>query len=174
MRRFSVSLLAISFFIVTLCSCKVAPPTKPVCYFSANAQFKMGDTEFCAVVTSAQGQNIVIEVTSPDTLKGLTYTYANDTLYIEYDGLKCTTNSDYLASNSPFQVVIDTLLSLSYSEPEFLQSDGDNSYYTGMSQSGEFTLCADSATGFIKSLEPSYTDCQISFKEINTQENPPE
>ncbi len=172
MRRFSVSLLAISFFVVTLCSCKVYSPAKPVCYFTANAQIKTGDISFDAVVTSAQGKNIVVEVTSPDTLKGLTYTYTNDTLYIEYDGLKCTTNSDYLLSHSPVQVVIDTLLSLSYAEPEFVQTDGDSSYYTGVSQSGKFTLCTESSTGFIESLEPSYTDCEISFEEITGTTKP--
>lgn len=167
MRRFSVSLLAISFFILSFCSCTAQEPIKPVCYFTAQAQFNTEDIEFSAIVTSARGQNIVIEVTSPDTLKGLTYTYTNDTLYIEYEGLKCTTNSDYLPPDSPFQVVIDTLISLSYSEPKYLKTDGDCNYYTGMTQSGEVTVCTDSTTGFIQSVKPSYTDYQITFAEIN-------
>lgn len=172
MRRFSVSLLAISFFIMSLCSCTADMPLKPVCYFTAEAQFVTDNTEFSAVVTSAQGQNIVIEVTSPDTLKGLTYTYTTDTLYIEYDGLKCTTNSDYLPADSPFQVIIDTLLSLSYSEPEYMKTDGNSSCYKGVSSSGEFTVYTESTTGFIQSVKPSYTDCQISFTEIIDTTNP--
>ena len=172
MRRISVSLLAISFFIATLCSCETVIPVKPVCYFTADAQIKSGDITYDAVVTSAQGQNIVIELTSPDTLKGVTYTHANDTMYIEYDGLKCTTNADYLPSCSPVQIVIDTLLSLCYTEPEFVQTDGDLNTYTAVSQNGKFTLYTDSSTGFIKGIKPSYTDCEISFEEITDTTKP--
>ncbi len=173
MSKFSASLLAISFFIVILSGCGKQSQTKPVSNFTANAQIQTKDTEYSAVVTSSTGQNILIEVTSPDTLCGVTYQYTSSTLYIEYDGLKCTTNSDYLPSYSPFEVIIDTLLSLSYTQLNLKQTDGDVVIYTGSSDNGDFTLYVDQNTGFINAIEPSYTDCEISFTEINTQQNPP-
>lgn len=169
MRKFSASLLAISFFIISLCSCSNVSTPDVVAYFTANAKIESNENVVHFTVKSSEDKSISVCFTSEKEVEGLCYHYTNSTLYIEYKGLKCITNSDYMPYFTPVDVVFDTLSSISSLGYEFKKSENEYDVYTGLSKSGGYTFYTDKKTGAILEIIPSYTDCKISFSDINTK-----
>lgn len=167
MRRFILSLLAIPFFITILCGCQVQQKTELQVHFTATAQITTPDITYTVTVCSSD-TDITVRLLSPDTVSGLTYQRTNSTLYIDYDGLKCITQSDYLSADNPIAVLIETFFAISQSPVEYIETVDEFDIYTGTTDYGDFTLYVNTDTGYIERLVPSYADCEISFTEIKT------
>lgn len=165
MRKFSWSLLAIPFFVAILCGCQSQHIAEPKIHFTATAQITTPDISYTAKVKSSNA-DITVEMLSPDTVSGLTYQLANSTLYIDYDGLKCITQSDYLSADNPIAVVIDTLVALSQSSAQYKETTDEADIYIITTDYGEVTLYINADTGYIERVVSSYTDREISFTEI--------
>ncbi len=170
MFKFSASLLAISFFIAVLSSCGVATTPDVVSSFTANAKIESNDNVVHFDITCAKDKSITVRFVSPKEVEGLCYHYTNSTLYIEYKGLRCTTNSDYMPYYTPVDVVFDTLYSIASFSYELKESKPEYDVYSGVAESGKYTFYTDKKTGEILEISPSYTDCKISFSDISANE----
>ena len=164
MRKFSVSLLAISFFIVTLCGCQsTAEPVKPNVSFKATACVKSKDIETQVQVVCASPDDISITLMSPPSLNGLSYHKVNSTLYIEYSDLKCTTTDDYLTSFNPFEVIFDAVECAPLAKYKGNIEDDKSLLYVGETPYGSIEMYVEKENGNIKSIKPSYTNCKIEL-----------
>ncbi|MBR2715563.1 MAG: hypothetical protein IKB73_05095 [Ruminococcus sp.] len=166
MKKFSASLLAISFFMLILCGCDISKKVQPVKEFSAKVHITCADTESDANVVLSQGNNLLIEITSPESLRGLTYQYANSTLYIEYEKLKCNSNSDYLQKDNPFDAIKTALFTMKTTPVECRKTENDIDVYVLNTERGKSHVYVDSKTGYIRRIKPNYTACEIEFSDI--------
>ncbi len=163
MRRISVSLLAISFFIFILFGCNIAQRKAPVTLFEADAVLHSENMTLEGKVVSATGGNITLSVLSPKDVRGLMYSLSNSNLHISYGDLKCTTNTDYLPAFSPIDVLFSTLSSVQSNSFEYKATKEYTDIYKATCSRGSFLMYVDSVTGRITRIEPSYTDCYITF-----------
>lgn len=164
MRKFSASLLAISFFMLIFCGCeKVAEPVTPNTTFIALSEMVTDGITMTAEITACGSDDVNITLCSPETLKGLSYHKVNSTLYIEYNGLKCTTADDYLTSYNPFEVVFDVLSSLESAQLKASGKEGELYIYTGKCSYGEYLIYIDEKSSDIQKIVPTFTDCEITF-----------
>ena len=164
MKKITLSLLAISFFMFMFCSCNLSEPAVPTCVFSSIASVKTADSEYKVEVNSSVDGCIKITVINPEPLTGLTYTYAKDTLYIEYLKLRCNAPVDYLKRGA-FADVIYRALSYEKEKPlRIKESDTDTTTYIVENNSSEILLFCDTKTGVIKRIEDSVSDISIVFE----------
>lgn len=167
MRKFSVSLLAISFFIMSLCGCQTKSSVEPIVQFSADVKIVTDDMQMQATLCTDESV-VTVTVISPETLNGLTYRRAKSTLYIEQNGLKCTTVTDYLQSFNPFDVLIDCMLSLKSSELQYVTQEEEYVVYKGIAENGGYSIYVDSHSGYIHKLQPQYTACSFEFSSFDS------
>ncbi len=167
MRRLSVSLLAISFFIITLCSCKSIEPVSPVIQFKGNAVINVGDSKAYATVSVIDSENMAMCIRlSEDT--GVLYQLSDFEMTIAYDDLVCRASGDYLPSYTSVSVFFDTIRSLYSSEPVLIGSTDSQFVYKGESTAGQYLLTVDKQTGHILSIRPQYADVELHFDNIVT------
>ncbi len=167
MKKIALSLLAISFFMFIFCSCELSEPAIPACVFSADATVKTADSEYEIEVNSSVDGCIKITVIKPEPTAGLTYTYAKDTLYIEYLKLRCNAPVDYLRKNA-FADVIYRALSFEKEKPlRIKESDKDTTVYIVESGVSEIQLFCDTKTGVINRIENSASNISIVFENPN-------
>lgn len=163
MKKFSVSLLAISFFILTLFGCNTnTEPLKLVTAFEATAVISTSDITMKVQIISVSADDVSIVVQAPENLKGLEYHKVNSTLYIDYDGLKCTTASDYLTFFNPFEVIFDAVECITLARPDSTKSGNETLVFTSETLNGEVVFYTDKEGNIIKIL-PQYTDCEIDL-----------
>lgn len=168
MRKFSVSLLVISFFMLAFCGCST-PKKEPVIYFSANAQIHTQDISMTAKVSSTYGNNVNVTLLTPKPICGVSYVLKNSTLCISYNSLKCNAPDDYLDSSNPICVILDTLCSLGKSQLYYQKTENETDIYSGKSNNGKFTLYVDSKSGYITRIKPQYLDVYIDFTDVKEQ-----
>ncbi|MBE6825102.1 MAG: hypothetical protein E7513_07140 [Ruminococcaceae bacterium] len=168
MRKISVSLLAISFFVFSLFGCDIGQRKAPVVFFESDAVLHSENLTIESKVISAQGKNITLSILSPKDVKGLTYSLSNSNLHINFGNLKCTTSTDYLPSFSAVDVLFDTLSAMQSSSFDYKATKEYTDIYKGTCEGGSFLMYVDSVTGNITRIEPSYTDCYITFNNIDT------
>ncbi len=172
MKKITLSLLAISFFMFIFCSCNLSEPVMPACVFSGNANVKTADSEYKVEVNSSIDGCIKITVLKPEPTTGLTYTYAKDTLYIEYLKLRCNAPVDYL-KRSAFADVIYRALSFEKDKPlRIKESDTDTTVYIVEGDLSQILLFCDTKTGVIKRIEDSVSEISIIFDNPHKQEKP--
>ncbi len=166
MKKLIVSLLAISFFMLIFCGCEKESGVTPATLFKADAVIKTDDITINATVEAISNENVRVIVNSPKELNNLSYERVNSSLYIEYNSLKCTADSDYLPSFDPFDVLIDTLVSMNCTQIEFERTDGDCDVYTGMTDAGKYCAYFDIKSGALAKIEPSFADAEITFSNV--------
>ena len=166
MRKFMISLLAISFFVVTLFGCRQDKNTDVCTLFSCDAVIVAENREIKTKLSSTYGHNITLSFESPDSIKGLTYRVLNSNVHISYDSLECTVNTDYLPQFSYADVVIETLLCMQKNKPEFLKEGDDYNQYKVKNKHGDVLVFADKKTGLIAIIVPMYTDCKIMLSNV--------
>lgn len=166
MRKFMISLLAISFFIVTLCGCR-QDNVKSVCtYFCADAVICADDKQIDVKLSSTIGQNVTLSLLTGDATKGMSYRVANSTMYIEYGELSCVTKVDYLPDFCYADVVLDTLLSIQKTAPLFNKEHEMFNEYKVKTDNGDVLVFADKKSGYITKIKPLYTDCEIKLRNV--------
>lgn len=165
MRKITLSLLAISFFMLTFCSCALTQPSPPVTEFEACAKVQTGDESYDVVISSTPDSCINIKVRKPEVLNSLRYTYTKDTLYIEYQKLRCNATSDYLRKEAFFDVIYRALKFDKTKPLEIKESDSKHTKYKVKSEYGDIELLCDTKSGEIKEITPSYAHVKIEFQE---------
>ncbi len=163
MKKLWASLLAISFFILIFCGCSVFEPIPPVTEFASDVSFKLPDITLSMSVDSISGDNVTIEVYSPKSVKGLTIQRANSSLYIEYNGLKCISDADYLADFNPFSVFIDVVISMKNTELSYINNEGDFSVFEGRTETFEFKVFSDKNSGKINRIVIDEKNLEVNF-----------
>ena len=163
MKKLCLSLLAISFFMALLCGCIKENAVKPNTNFTSQCKVEVNDMTLTLNVISSSSENVSVEVISPDNMNGLKYERVNSTLYIEYNGLKCTTTDDYLAPFNPFDVLIDTLISAKTTELSYMCEADECNVYKGRGENGEYTFFVDKSSGDIKKIKSLYADYEFVF-----------
>ncbi len=166
MKKLIVSLLAISFFMLAFCGCESDIRATPITLFTADAVIKTEDVEIESVVEVRSIDNIRATLSSPKEISGLTYERVNSSLYIEYNDLKCITEKDYLSSDNPFDILIDTLVSMNTTALVFEYTQDEFDVYSGMTPTGEYKAYFDSKSGYLFKIEPTFTDVKIIFSNI--------
>ena len=172
MKKITLSLLAISFFMFIFCSCDVVKPAVPDCVFTSNATVKTQDSEYDIEVNSGVDGCIKIKVLKPTPVSGLTYTYAKDTLYIEYLKLRCNAPVDYLRRGA-FADVIYRALSFEKEQPlRTKTSDRETTTYIVESGDSQILLSCDTKTGVIQKIEDTTTNVIVEFSAVEKEEKP--
>ncbi len=164
MRKFSLSLLAIPFFVLIFTGCSAEYHAQPQICFEAQAVLHNSDNSFKAKITSSEGENITVSVLTPKSTKGLTYTLSNSTLYINFSGLKCITTSDYLPSFSALDVLFQSLSLMHKNELVYSRSNDEFDIYTLKSGGKEFSVYVQPKSGLIHEIRPMYNDTYITFE----------
>lgn len=163
MKKLWASLLAISFFILTFCGCSLSKPTPPVTEFVSDVSLELPDAALSMSMNSAAGDNVILEVISPESLKGLTFQRANSSLYIEYNGLKCIADADYLADFNPFSVLIDVVISMKNTELSYISNEGDFAVFEGKTETFEYKVFSDKKSGKINMIIIDEKDYKVNF-----------
>ena len=169
MRKILLSLLAISFFILTLSGCAQEMKTQPVLYFSADAVFKTDDITMKSKVESFNTEDVTVTMLSPDNVNGISYQRVKSTLYITYNELRCIATNDYLPRFSPVSVVFDSLLSMQDGTCTFSCFEGDFAVYKNQTGTLKQTVYVDKKSGYIYRISAPYANCEITFSNINQQ-----
>ncbi len=112
MRKLTRSLLAISFFIFALCGCESDTSVDIQNSFCADAQVVQNDLAFNCVVERQSATDLSVKIKSDDNTDGLKYRYVNDTLYIEYEGMRCIAGADYLKSDCAVSLLYSVMCEL--------------------------------------------------------------
>lgn len=142
--------------IISISSCTERAPKIPelVTGFSGNADVELGETKLkCSVSHTEKGVSS-ITVSSPESLKGLSFKNLGGTYAISYNELICETENSFLPDSCFAQAITNVLDKASEENGAVYQkSEEDNAIFTGKSKSGAFTIYADSKTGIITKIE---------------------
>lgn len=166
MRRLPVSLLAISFFIITLTACKSTDNVSPVTYFGADAVIISKDTTVNAKVSVNQGKNVSVLMYITDKDNPVSYQFMDGKLTISYNGLECSADSSFLPQFNPVSVIYDTFCTLDICELEYKKTTDDAVIFDGKYDNKSFTIYVEKGTGYVKKILPHYVDVQICFDNI--------
>lgn len=167
MRKLTLSLLAISFFIFTLCGCENVNSFSVMDTFCVNAQVKQNDLTFNCVVERQSNTDLSVKITEDDNTNGLTYHYVNDTLYIEFEGLKCITNTDYLKGNCAVSIIYNVMSELENLQNYKCEKVEDTYIYTLKNDNVSALVSLDENSGQIVGIKVINTDCEIKFSNQN-------
>lgn len=158
MKRIFVFL--ISAVMVLLTACAPVAPAQPVLDFTATVSVDGTEAfddvfDLQAEISSTMQGAVVIKVTTPDELWGLTYKWS-DGFELIYEGLHAKTQKGYLPKESFAQAVYNVLCALSREEECDSFSEGV-AVFTGECASGMYRVTTDTK-GYIQN---------ISVKELN-------
>lgn len=144
--------------VIFLCACS---------NFSSNIAKKQPNLNFSSSITitsesqviegriNRDNNNTTVEVTSPETMKGISFSRTEDDKYlINYNNLSFETTGSIIPSESVIYTVIDVLDISSDSENIKVISDENNvTVYLGKCNSGEFKLSINSDNGIVQKIE---------------------
>lgn len=169
MRRIIFTAVAAVILIFSIASCTSKAPKIPdlVTGFSGNVDVEMGETKIkCSISHTEKGISSVT-VSSPEGLKGLSFKNLGGTYAISYNELICETKTSFLPDSSFAQAITNVLDKASEENGAVYQkTEEENAVFTGTSVSGEFTIYADSETGFIEKLEIPEVNIVAKFDNI--------
>ena len=165
MRKLTRSLLAISFFIFALCGCESSPSFNIQTDFCVNAQVEQNDLTYNCVVERHSTTDLSVKIESDDNSNGLKYHYVNDTLYIEYEGLKCIANTDYLKNDCAISLLYNVMCELENLSSYPSESEENVCVYTVKTDKVNANISVDKNSGLIEKIEFNNVDCEISFND---------
>ena len=163
MRKLTRSLLAISFFIFALCGCESSPSLNIQTDFCVNAQVMQNDLTYNCVVERHSATDLSVKIESDDNTNGLKYHYVNDTLYIEYEGLKCIANTDYLKSDCAVSLLYNVMCELENLSSYPSEIEDKVCAYTIKTEKVNALLSVDKNSGGILSVQFPDSACTVDF-----------
>ena len=157
-RLFKVAFTAVAAIVLifSISSCTEKAPKIPelVTGFSGNADVELGETKLKCNISHTEKGVSSITVSSPESLKGLSFKNLGGTYSISYNELICETENSFLPDSCFAQAITNVLDKASEEDGAIYQkSEDNNAIFTGASKSGDFTIYADSKTGIIKKIE---------------------
>ena len=163
MRKLMRSLLAISFFIFALCGCESSPSFNIQTDFCVNAQVEQNDLTYNCVVERHSATDLSVKIESDDNTNGLKYHYVNDTLYIEYEGLKCIANTDYLKNDCAISLLYNVMCELENLSSYPSEIEDKVCVYTMKTEKVNALLSVDKNSGGILSVQFPDSACTVDF-----------
>ena len=163
MRKLTRSLLAISFFIFTLCGCESVDKTTIEDTFHLNAYVQQNETSFNCDVNRQNSSDLCIKIKSDNNTNSLVYHYVNDTLYIEYEGMRCITNTDYLKSDSAVSLMYCVMSELENLSSYPSEIEDKVCVYTMKTEKVNALLSVDKNSGGILSVQFPDSACTVDF-----------
>lgn len=142
--------------IVSITSCTEKAPKIPelITGFSGDADIELGETKIKCNISHTEKGISSITISSPENLKGLSFKNLGGKYSISYNELSCETESSFLPDSSFAQAITNVLDKASEENgATYQRSEDDKAIFIGTSESGDFTLYADSKTGTIKKIE---------------------
>ena len=158
----SVLFLAILF----LCACgekkiSVTPVTSSI---SFTARLTYYNECYEANVTVAKNGETDMEITSPDTIKGLVFHFNGDSITAKYLGLEYKADfkslPEGMCCTKLYEILKDT-----FNEDTTVTLEGDSYYITRDSEDLSYRLCLG-ATGLPISAEEKSTGFTVDFKNV--------
>lgn len=152
---------------VSACAEETPKIPEPVTALSGEAaEAELGETKLGCSITRTEGGISSITISSPEGLKGLSFKSSGGSYAISYNGLSCETENSLLPSSCFAQAISNVLDKASEENGAVYQKTEDNSaVFSGTSESGAFTLCADSRTGKIQKIEIPEKSITVTFTE---------
>lgn len=122
--------------------------------FKSNVDIKSDEIQMNANITRDKSGTTSLEVTSPETLKGLVFDHSSTENSISKDGLSYKTDAVVLPNSSVVVSIMDALDCMSEMEEEkpFYKDDKEMAFI-GKIDVGKFEVRADRKTGFIKEIK---------------------
>lgn len=93
MKRVKIFAVCLSF-IVLLCGCSKKTVTPVIDNIRFNAHISYYNEQYVCAVRTYTGGNFDITVTEPEVLKGLNFTYRDNGITANYNGIEYTPNAD--------------------------------------------------------------------------------
>ncbi len=164
MKRLLVFLLAVS--LISFTACASSAPSAPLLDFEAQIQIDgtevyEGLFDLQAEITSTMQGAVVIRVTTPDELWGLTYKWS-DGFELIYEGIHAKTQKDYMPKEGFAQAIFNVLCALSREESCDSFSQGV-AVFTGECPSGSYKVTTDSA-GYIQNISVERLKLSVDFE----------
>lgn len=164
---FTAVAAVILIFSIASCTSKAPKIPELVTGFLGNVDVEMGDTKIkCSISHTEKGVSSVT-VSSPEGLKGLSFKNLGGSYAISYNELICETKTSFLPDSSFAQAITNVLDKASEENGAVYQNTEDSyAVFTGTSDSGEFTIYADSDTGYIDRIELSEVNISAKFSGV--------
>lgn len=164
-------IISVSFFILlalALCGCSssktyISPVTRGI---SFNARLTYYNECYEAEVKIAESGAANFQITSPDTIKGLTFRFEGDSVTAEYLGLEYKTDLHSLPEGNACIRLYEILTDAS-SEEISVTADGDN-YYISRDGENRYRLYVG-ATGLPIKAEDTSKGFTALFKNVTIQ-----
>lgn len=172
MRKVFVSLLAISFFILTLSGCtESVKPLQP--YFTSDCVVSNAGTKLEMKLCSSYNDNIIATVSKGEVLSGLEFQKNNSTLYLRYNDLECIASEDYLPYFCGVDVLFDTLSCCQNNTVSYSSTQGKYDVYIAKLECCDCEIYADSDSGKIVKILPKLYKVSITFDNVKIQKKAP-
>lgn len=163
-----ISLLLTALLVFSLSGCKsgqseIRPITKGITFAAEITYYN----EYCeGTVSVDENGKMNIEITFPDTVKGLTLTFDGGGIKAEYAGLEYEISSlpEGIACGRLYEILEDT-----FSEDVKVTADGDESYIAGAAGDSEYRMYLG-ATGLPISAEDINGTFCVNFKNVTITE----
>lgn len=154
MKRFLLTFL-LFLCCFAFCSCKSTPQINPET--SCEADVSISGTLYTLQADTADDGSVTIAMLSPENVSGISYHYENGALTVEYDNLKCMTDSNYLPQGAvadSFCKALSALPTAQYDSSEeesdlFISADGR---FTYSAIGGKMEEICDEQNGYIFSF----------------------
>lgn len=156
MKRSVLILLASVLILLTACKHE-APVLKDT--FRSDIAVKGGELDFTATVDCSPGA-VILEVTSPATVAGIRYSYANGELHTSYGSLDSITGSISLPPSAAPALLCEVLSRLQEAEYDE-DADGDEDVFRLTLKAGKAAISADD--GAIRTITADFSPCVITF-----------
>lgn len=150
MKRFFMTFL-LFLCCFSLCSCQKSPVLNEVT--SAEVEISCQDEKYRASIERTQDDGINITMLSPKNIEGVSYRFAAEELTIDYQGLRCITDHNYLpqgaVSNALYEV-FSAIPKAQYQESENKEDrfSVDDGRFLIRAEGGEIKEISDTRYGY--------------------------
>ena len=163
-KLFSLNLcvLFILPFILLMSSCEEPQPKSPVTDFSAELKVKYNNMDICGEFSNTRQGVMTFSATSPETIKGIKYSYKSGELSMSLDGLECIVSPEYLPESN-FVNCIYECMTLLKDENNYTYKTRENDNAIFNAKAGkEYTVYTQKDTGVISKIETELIVAEFS------------
>lgn len=159
-------------FSFSLCACSSDDAFSPPAVngeFTAQAQIEYNSLAISADISVLKENVVTISVTSPETLKGLTYRFTDSTLKMGYNGLESTSDEAFVPVDGFANCLYRVLQSINKSEYDFDCNQDEMSRFTGNLGGAQYTFTVDNQSGNIRGITVSKPQMTVNFVNVSEQ-----
>lgn len=145
--------------------------------FTATVEVCVNGLETKGELSKPSMQEASFLVAEPEALSGFCFTYAGETVHVEYEGMSVDLTDDALLANGAVGVLMRVLNAAASDDELAVKSKGKQLVITGTSPDGDFTMKVNQNDGALNSLEVPDANLTCKFSDFTyktvaeTQEN---